>query len=227
MQLAPTLEAAGEASPLAAARLHRRLTQDEAARRAGLTLEEVTWLEDGRVYRFASTDDAILATLLYASALGIEHREALELAGRPVEELPLHATTTGRAIGIGGIAAVLCALLALVVVPAVTGGSGKRAHVQGPPLPPPWKISVDVLNGSGDITWTRQTASRVGALAYHVERVAPADRFDYRDTTVWYEPGGRAVAARLAHQLGVGTKALPGGTDPNRLIVIVGPHRGP
>jgi hypothetical protein len=32
---------------------------------------------------------------------------------------------------------------------------------------------------------------------------------------------------RLARQLGVVTKPLPGGTDPNRLLVIVGPQRGP
>ena len=35
------------------------------------------------------------------------------------------------------------------------------------------------------------------------------------------------VAARLARQLGVGTRPLPGGDNRKRLVVIVGPHRGP
>jgi hypothetical protein len=52
--------------------------------------------------------------------------------------------------------------------------------------------------------------------------VRRADRFDYRETAVYYEPGGNAIAARLASDLGVETKPLPGGNDPRHLIVIVG-----
>ena len=59
MELAQKLE---KTSPLAAARLHRQLTVEEAAKRAGLTADEVEWLEDGRVYRFPSADAALVAT---------------------------------------------------------------------------------------------------------------------------------------------------------------------
>jgi hypothetical protein len=88
-------------------------------------------------------------------------------------------------------------------------------------------VHIEVLNGAGDIVWTRQVASRIQSLAYTVKQVRRADRFDYPRTAVYYSPGGRLVAVRLARQLGVVTKPLPGGSDPNRLVVIVGPHRGP
>src|SRR5947209_948665 len=83
-------------SLLAAARLQRQLTVEEAARRAGLPQNEVEWLEESRLYRFRSSDDALLAALLYASALGIEHREARELAGLPVAHLPPTANPLAR-----------------------------------------------------------------------------------------------------------------------------------
>src|SRR6266516_7115533 len=88
MELVQPLEPTGDESPLAVARLHRQLTLAETARRAGLSEEEARWLEEGRVYRFPSPDDALVATLLYASALGVDNREARELAGRPVGGAP-------------------------------------------------------------------------------------------------------------------------------------------
>jgi len=118
-------------------------------------------------------------------------------------------------------------IFARAAVAGVQASLRQRTFALCKPLPPTWKISVDVLNGSGDITWTRQMASRVGALAYHVQHVGRADKFDYRRTAVYYEPGGDAVAIRLARQLGVVTKPLPGGADPHHVVVIVGPHRGP
>src|SRR5437867_12085572 len=87
MELVHPLEPIGEESPLARARLHRQLTVEETARRAGISVEEVRWLEAGRDYRFARPDDALAATLLYASALGIENRDARELAGLAVPPL--------------------------------------------------------------------------------------------------------------------------------------------
>src|SRR4051812_16287142 len=107
MELVEPLEPNGEESALARARLHRQLTVEETARRAGLSVEEVRWLEEGRVYRFARPDDAIAATLLYASALGIENREARELAGLPVPALPMERNPLSRLVV---IAAVLVAL---------------------------------------------------------------------------------------------------------------------
>ena len=67
--IAQQQEAVHDRSPLASARLHRRLTVEEAAKRAGLTADQVQWLEEGRVYRFPSADAAIQATLLLAAAL--------------------------------------------------------------------------------------------------------------------------------------------------------------
>ena len=212
-------------SPFARARLQRQLTVEAAAQRAGLSPDQVEWLEDGRVYRFPSTDDALVAALLYATALGIDQREARVLAGLPVTPL-VGASPRGRLIG---LAALLAAFVALAGVLWLQNGDtpGRASSRASVPLPEPWKISVDVLNGSGDITWTRQMASRIGSLAYHVQHVGRADKFDYRRTAVYYEPGGEAVAIRMARQLGVVTKPLPGGSDPHHVVVIVGPHRGP
>jgi transcriptional regulator with XRE-family HTH domain len=224
------LELVSDRSPLAAARLHRRLTVHEAAKRAGLTPDQVEWLEEGRVYRFPSADSAIEATLLLASALEIDRREARQLAGLPVPPRPLDVNPAARLVGVAALSAALMALLAFVLIPAVAGTSTPAVDpfvAQAATLPKPWKIHVDVLNGAGDITWTRQVASRIQSLAYTVKQVRRADRFDYPQSAVYYAPGGRLVAVRLARQLGIVTRPLPGGTDPKRLVVIVGPQRGP
>lgn len=94
MQQARILEPVPTAdeSPLARARVHRQLTVDEAARRAGVAPEELHWLEEGRLYRFPTADRALLVTLLYATALELDHREALELAGLEVPPLPPEAS---------------------------------------------------------------------------------------------------------------------------------------
>ena len=224
MALAPQPDRSPDQSALARARLQRQLTIEEAARRAGLSTDQVEWLEDGRVYRFPSTDDALVAALLYGSALGIDHREARALAGVPVTPI-VGGSSRGRLIGAAALVAALAALAGVFWLQHGDGPRGGKASAV--PLPPAWKISVDVLNGSGDITWTRQMASRIGALAYHVEHVGRADKFNYSRTAVYYEPGGEAVAIRMARQLGVVTKPLPGGADPHHVVVIVGPHRGP
>ena len=210
-----------EPSPLASARLQRKLTVDEAARRAGLTSDQIEWLEEGRVYRFPSADDALIAVLLYATALGIDLDEARNLARLPVLPRPQRYP---RARIVSATAGVL-----LIVALAVTlvGGFGSNAKkgTKTKALPPPWKFSVDVLNGGGDIYYTRALASKIGALGYKIKRVAKANRFDYPSTAVYFEPGGDAYGNRLARQLGVQAKPLPGGTDPHRLVVIAGPPR--
>jgi hypothetical protein len=81
---------------------------------------------------------------------------------------------------------------------------------------------VDVLNGSRDINHTHRVADRIGSLAYRVAQVRRADRFDYPETAVYYQPGGKGIASRLAHSLGTTIKPLPGGNDPRHLVVIVG-----
>lgn len=226
----PALELVSDRSALAAARLHRRLTVEEAAKRAGLTPDQVEWLEEGRVYRFPSSDHALEATLLLAAALEIDRREARALAGLPVPPLGLDVNPAARLIGVAALSAALMALLAFVVVPGIAGPAAPVVDpvvAQAATLPKPWKIQVEVLNGAGDITWTRQVGSRIQSLAYTVKKVGRADRFDYPQSAVYYSPGGRLVAIRLARQLGFVTRPLPGGANPNRLVVIVGPKRGP
>lgn len=228
IELIRPLDQPREDAPLARARLARQLTREEAATRAGLSIEAVGWLEEGRVYRFPSTDDAMTTLLVYAAALGVEHREARELAGLPVPPKPLERSNRIRALGIAALAAAVVALAGFLSLPASGGGADGKAYSEvAATLPPPWTIQVEVLNGSGDINWTRRVASRIGALAYTVAKVGRADRFDYQDTAVYFEPGGQAIAVRLARQLGVRTRPLPGGTDAKRLLVIVGPQRGP
>jgi transcriptional regulator with XRE-family HTH domain len=225
MKLVEPLEPIGEESALARARLHRQLTVEETARRAGISVEEVRWLEEGRVYRFARPDDALAATVLYASALGIDNREARELAGLPVEALPVERNPIPRLVVIAAVAVALAVFVTLLVVPR--SGGHQAAAVDDAILPAPWRIPVTVLNGSGDINYTRQVASHVGAVGYTIKKVGRASSFAYPQTAVYFPPRCEGVALRLAKQLGVTTKPLPGGTGACHLYVIVGPARGP
>ena len=225
----PQLVELNRRSPLTAARIRRKLSQEEAAARAGIRPEEVGWLEEGRVYRFPSADDALQACILYASALGIDLREARTLAGLPLPPKQFGVNPLGRLVGVAAIAALLSAIAVAVTFSTLELGAGSSstttARRPGPSLPPPWRIQVDVLNGSGDINYTRRIADRITALGYRVRRVAPADRFDYPQTAVYYHPGGQPTAVRLAGQLGVTARPLPAGTDKLRHVVIVGPAR--
>jgi transcriptional regulator with XRE-family HTH domain len=225
MELVEPLEPTGEESPLARARLHRQLTIEETARRAGLSSEEVRWLEEGRVYRFPKPDDALAATVLYASALGIDNREARELAGLPVPQLPVQRNPLPRLVVIGAAVIALAVFATLLLIPR-SGGSHTTTG-SGAILPPPWRIDVTVLNGSGDINYTRQVASHVGGFGYTIKKVGRASNFAYPQTAVYFPPRCEGVALRLAKQLGVTTEPLPGGTGACQLYVIVGPARGP
>lgn len=211
-----------EPSALARARLQRQLTPEEAARRAGLTPDEVEWLEEGRLYRFRSSERATVALLLYTTSLGIDRREARRLAGLPVG--PGTSNPRGRlAVAVGIAATALAIALAVVVPPRLGDDAAPGTTAAG--LPPPWRISVDVLNGGGDITYTRRVADRVGSLAYQIKRVSRAGRFDYPETSVYFPPGGEEIGRRLAAQLDVTARPLPAGKNPRRLVVIVGPPR--
>ena len=228
MEHARTLEAvvAPDESPLAHARLHRQLTIDEAARRASVSPEEISWLEDGRLYRFATPDRAITVALLYATALCLDHREALELAGMDVPPLP---PSRYRRLAAAGVFFAVVLAAALAVVLARAGGSHKTSGgaASASSLPAPWAVKIDVLNGSGDIVYTRSVASRIQSLSYRVTHVGRASTFTYPQTQVYYPPGGLAVCTRLAKELDVPVQPLPGGNDPLRCVVIVGPQRGP
>jgi len=223
-----TLEAvvAPDESPLAHARLHRQLTTDEAARRAKVSADEVQWLEEGRLYRFPTPDRALTVALLYTTALGIDHREALELAGLPAPPLP--TSPRRRVAAVAAFAAVVVAAVVAIVLAATSSKQQiSAAAANAASLPAPWAVKVVVLNGSGDIVYTRSVASRVQALSYRVVHVGRASSFNYPQTTAYYPPGGEGVCTRLAQQLGVPVQPLPGGTDPRRCVVVVGPERGP
>jgi len=219
-------QATPEQSPLARARLHRQLTCAETARRAGISEEQAHWLEEGRVYRFPSVDDALLAALLYGSALGIGNREARELAGLPVPLAPVQRHSLRRVLVVTGILAALALLTGLVLIPHAARGP-KPTRQNSAFLPPPWRIGVTVLNGSGDINYTRQVASRVQSFGYTIKHIARANSFNYPQTAVYFPPKCEGVAVRLAKQLGVPTKPLPGGSGACKLWVIAGPARGP
>jgi transcriptional regulator with XRE-family HTH domain len=225
MELARPLEAipAEKSSALTSMRLQRKLTVEEAAKRASLWPEQVEWLEQGRLYRFPGYEAAVMALLRYATALGIDHREARRLSGMPVE--PPAPPALGRWIAAGAAAALL-AVVALAFTLALGDNGTSSAERRAAGLAPPWKVAVDVLNGGGDINYTRRIASRIGSFGYRIEHVTKANRFDYRETAVYFEPGGSALAQRLAAQIGCGTTSpLPGGKNSRRLVVIVGAAR--
>lgn len=222
MELARHVDPAPAAQPsaLAGLRLQRKLTVEEAAKRAALWPDQVEWLEDGRLYRFPSSQAAILALLRYATSLGIDHREARRLAGLPVE--PPARRPLGRWLAAGATAALVGVLLTAFFVGF--GHGSTQASKAAAALPPPWKYTTDILNGSGDINYTRQLASRVGSFGYRIGHVTKANRFGYRQTVIYFEPGGELAARRLASQLGCGAVSpLPGGHNPRRLVVIAGP----
>jgi LytR cell envelope-related transcriptional attenuator/helix-turn-helix protein len=207
-------------SPLEAARTGRGLSRDEAAVVTALSADEIAWIEEGRLYRFRSAHAAVAAVTTYAAALDIEHREALELAGRPVPARMPDATLPRVLVAAAVLLLLLALLGAFVVGPRLGGGAGDQ---QAGKLPPTWRVQVDVLNGSGDRNYTQQVADKVGALAYQLGHIGRARRFDYQETAVYYPPRAEELAERLARSLCVGTNPLPGGNDRHRLVVIVGP----
>jgi len=209
-------------SLLAAARLHRQLTVAGAARRAGIPEDEARWLEEGRIYRFRSTDAAILSLLLYATALGIDHREAQELAGVAVPPKPFEPGARARLVAVAAVAALVAALVTAVGFSKLGDTATLKPLPRAPQLAPTWKVSVDVFDGAHNIVHARTVASKIGGFGYQIERVRKATSSKYPRTTVYYEPGGDAYGARLANQLGVTTAPLPGGKNPRRLVVIVG-----
>jgi len=225
--VAPPPTAAPESSPLGAARVRRRLTVEEAAVRAGLAPDDIRSLEEGRIYRFPSVNDALAATLVYANALGITDREARGLAGLGGGRRRLGSWRRWAAI-----AAFLGAAATLgwfVAVPqlrdAVAPATPASAEAQQQ-LPPPWEIRVDVFNGTELPNAATLMANEIaGPLAYRLGTVENAERLDYVQTRVYYPPGNYEIARRLADDLGVETTALPSGEDANRLIVTVGLDR--
>jgi LytR cell envelope-related transcriptional attenuator len=197
-----------------------------------MEVDQVKSLEENCMYRFGSNADALAAALVYATALGISEREARQIAGLPVSSPLVEAWSLHRTMA---IAAFLAAAASLVwfgfrpelhgvhgATPAASPAPSPPAAAITPALPQPWEIQVDVYNGTGRGNAAASTANRIAGLAYRIGKVANAKRHDYTKTLVYYAPGGDAIAARLGRSLGVGTAALPGGDNPERLVVIVG-----
>ena len=218
LELAHTLDAVPQTSPLAEARERRDLSIKQVAYRSGLTEAEIEWLEEGRIYRFPSQNAAMLAAVVYATALGIDRFEARRLAGLPVTGA-IRVNARARLIVVGALAALLSALAVMIVAPGLQPRTRtRRSRAEREP-----DAAVEAedhrRNGAGDIRWTRDLASRVGAMGYTITKVGKADRFDYPQTTVYYGPGGEGVGVRLARQLSVRSEETPGLT-PTQLLVI-------
>jgi transcriptional regulator with XRE-family HTH domain len=214
-----------EASPLGAARVRRRLTVEEVAARTGLPVEDIRSLEEGRIYRFPSVSDAISATLVVATALGMTEREARGIAGvegggrwRLTRVLPALAFVV--------LAALLVWFVALPQLRDAEKQAGAVAASAEQQLPPPWEVRVDVFNGTEVPNAATLLANEIGGpLAYRLGTVENAERLDYVETRVYYPEGSDELARRLADELGVSIQALPGGGEENRLVVIVGADR--
>ena len=196
-----------------------------------MEIDQVKSLEENCMYRFGSNADALAAALVYATALGISEREARQIAGLPVTSRFVDPWSVRRTMAIFAFLAALGMLVWFGFRPEL-GGDGPAAATPAaaspaaadPPkaLPEPWEIQVDVYNGTGTGNAAASMANKVAGLAYQIRNVGNAKRDDYTKTLVYYAPGGQEIAARLAQELGVGTAALPGGDNPNRLVVIVG-----
>lgn len=222
LELAHPLDAIPERSPLAEAREHHDLSVKQVAYRSGLSEEEIEWLEDGRIYRFPSQNQAILAAILYANAVGIDRYEARRLAGLPLVGIS-RVNARARLIVVGAVAALLSALAVMMIAPNLSLTRTRTVEaIPNANLLPPWKLQITVENGNGDISWTRSVASRIGAMGYTISKVGRADRFTYPQTRVYYGPGGQGVGVRLARQLAVAPEEAPGLT-PRQLLVVVGP----
>lgn len=222
LELAHPLDAVPERSPLAEAREHHDLSVKQVAYRSGLSEEQIEWLEEGRIYRFPSQNQAILAAILYASAVGIDRYEARRLAGLPLVGIS-RVNARARLVVVGAVAALLSALAVMMLAPNLRLTQTRTVEaIPNANLLPPWKLHITVENGNGDITWTRTLASRIGAMGYTIAKVGRADRFDYPSSIVYYGPGASGVGTRLARQLSVQAQEAPGLLK-DELLVIVGP----
>jgi hypothetical protein len=196
-----------------------------------MEIDQVKSLEENCMYRFGSNADALAAALVYATALGISEREARQIAGLPVASRLVDPWSLRRTMAIFAFLAALGMLVWFGFRPELGGNAPASATPAAASpaaadptkaLPEPWEIQVDVYNGTGAGNAAASMANKVAGLAYQIRNVGNAKRDDYTKTLVYYAPGGQEIAARLAQELGVGTAALPGGDNPNRLVVIVG-----
>ena len=221
-----SLESGTAATVFATARLRRQLSREQVAQRSGITIEQVTWLEEGRVYAFRNPEDALAAALLLASGLAIDNHEARGLAGLPVLPRSIERNPRGRLAAAAAL--IVVGIAAAVMLGYAMRGSAPHAFTSGgskATLPATWKVKVVVENGGGDINYTRRVASHIASLGYHIASVKRASRFSYKHTTIFYSSVGKGkeLGKRLAGQLTADLLPLPSGNDQLRLLVIVGP----
>jgi hypothetical protein len=214
-------------SPFGAARLSRRLTLEQAAARANMDVDAVKSLEDNCIYRFGSNADALAAALVYAASLGISEREARRLAGLPVPSR-LDPWSPRRTLAALAFLLTSTTLAWFIAWPQFFPETPSAAAASAPSqpaaalLPARWQIQVDIFNGTTRGNAAAGLANQIAGLAYKMGTVDNAKQRNYQRSLVYYPPGGEEIAKRLAAELGVGTRALPGGDNPLRLMVIVG-----
>jgi LytR cell envelope-related transcriptional attenuator len=214
-------------SPFGAARISRRLTLEQAAARANMDVDAVKSLEDNCIYRFGSNADALAAALVYAASLGISQREARRLAGLPVPSR-LDPWSPRRTVAALAFLLTSTALAWFIAWPQFFPETPSAAAASAPSqpaaalLPARWQIQVDIFNGTTRGNAAAGLANQIAGLAYKMGTVDNAKQSNYQRTLVYYPPGGEEIAKRMAAELGVGTRALPGGDNPLRLMVIVG-----
>ena len=232
MERARTLEAvvATDESPLAHARLHRQLTIDEAARRASVAAggdavargRPPLPLPDPRPRARSSrssTRPRSRSTIARRSSSPACRRRRCRAS--PWRRLAAVAAFAARRRSRPSSRS--CSRAKRLEAEAV--GSRRRTRAT---LPAPWAIKVVVLNGSGDIVYTRSVASRVQALSYRVTHVGTRRELQLpADGRLL--PAGRRGRRHCGSrkQLDVPVQPLPGGTDPRRSSSSSGPSAGP
>jgi hypothetical protein len=203
------------------------LTLEQAAARANMDVDAVKSLEDNCIYRFGSNADALAAALVYAASLGISEREARRLAGLPVPSR-LDPWSPRRTLAALAFLLTSTALAWFIAWPQFFPETPSAAAASAPSqpaaalLPARWQIQVDIFNGTTRGNAAAGLANQIAGLAYKMGTVDNAKQRNYQRSLVYYPPGGEEIAKRLAAELGVGTRALPGGDNPLRLMVIVG-----
>ena len=210
--------------------------------------DAVRALEEGRLHRFPSLQDAVAAATVYAASLGISEREAKRLAGLPVRPRLLQ-TWSIRRLGAAAAFGASAGLLAwFVLVPRLDNEgapplptAAPAPIVPTPALPERWEIRVDVLNGSKAAGAATPTSRRQdgGSLAARVARALSNDPRSRRTASLasisrpapWRRRvrlrRDRRAPRRCRGELGIGTAALPGGKNPLRLYVIIGTKKPP
>ncbi|MGI8606649.1 MAG: LCP family protein [Gaiellaceae bacterium] len=102
----------------------------------------------------------------------------------------------------------------------------KKAKKEKPLGPPPADVSIRVLNGNGTAGSADDAAYLLGRRGYGVTVGGNADRFDYFDTVVTYDPSNpdAKLAAEAVAKLfdGETEEAAPDSTTPEMLLVTVG-----